>query len=54
MRARGRGGGASAGVVLGGHEIVAVVTKDAVEDLGLKPGSPAIAVIKATEVLVMT
>ncbi|MCJ7795936.1 MAG: TOBE domain-containing protein [Thermoleophilia bacterium] len=38
----------------GGNEIVAVVTKDAVEDLGLKPGSAAIAVIKATEVLIMT
>jgi molybdopterin-binding protein len=38
----------------GGNEIVAVVTKDAVEDLGLKPGSAATAVIKATEVLIMT
>lgn len=38
----------------GGKEIVAVVTKDAVEDLQLKPGSAATAIIKATEVLIMT
>lgn len=37
----------------GGKEIVAVVTKDAVDEMGLKPGDAAIAVIKATEVLIM-
>jgi molybdopterin-binding protein len=32
--------------------IVAIVTADAVEELGLKPGSPAAAVVKATSVMV--
>ena len=32
--------------------LVAVVTRDAVEDLGLKPGMPATAVVKATNVMV--
>jgi molybdopterin-binding protein len=32
--------------------IVAIVTADAVEDLGLKPGVPAAAVVKATSVMV--
>lgn len=36
----------------GGQRITASVTKDAVEDLGLAVGSPVIAVIKSTEVMV--
>ena len=36
----------------GGQKITASVTKDAVEDLGLAVGSPVIAVIKSTEVMV--
>jgi molybdopterin-binding protein len=32
--------------------VVAIVTRDAVEELGLKPGSPATAVVKATSVMV--
>jgi molybdopterin-binding protein len=32
--------------------IVAIVTADAVDDLGLKPGVPAAAVVKATSVMV--
>jgi molybdopterin-binding protein len=32
--------------------IVAIVTRDAVEELGLEPGAPATAVIKATSVMV--
>jgi molybdopterin-binding protein len=32
--------------------VVAVVTRDAVEDLGLKPGMPATAVVKSTSVMV--
>ena len=32
--------------------LVAVVTRDAVEDLGLKPGMPATAVVKSTSVMV--
>jgi molybdopterin-binding protein len=31
---------------------VAVVTRDAVEDLGLKPGMPATAIVKSTSVMV--
>jgi molybdopterin-binding protein len=32
--------------------LVAVVTRDAVEDLGLKKGSPATAVVKSTSVMI--
>jgi molybdopterin-binding protein len=32
--------------------VVAIVTRDAVEELGLKPGSPATAIVKATSVMV--
>ena|SRR5436190_19000419 len=32
--------------------VVALVTRDAVEELGLKPGMPATAVVKATSVMV--
>jgi molybdopterin-binding protein len=32
--------------------LVAIVTADAVEDLGLQPGMPAAAVVKATSVMV--
>jgi molybdopterin-binding protein len=32
--------------------LVAVVTRDAVEDLGLKPGMPATAIVKSTSVMV--
>ena len=33
--------------------LVAIVTRDAVEDLELKPGMPATAVVKATSVMVL-
>jgi molybdate transport system regulatory protein len=36
----------------GGQEIVSAVTRRSVETLGLKEGDPAVAVIKATEVLI--
>jgi molybdopterin-binding protein len=32
--------------------VVAIVTRDAVEELGLEPGSPATAIIKSTSVMV--
>lgn len=32
--------------------VVAVVTRDAVEELGLKPGDPATAIVKSTSVMV--
>jgi len=32
--------------------LVAIITRDAVEELGLKPGSPATAVVKSTSVMV--
>ena len=35
----------------GPFRVVSVVTRDAVEELGLRPGSPATAVVKATSVL---
>jgi molybdate transport system regulatory protein len=38
----------------GGQTIVAAVTRHAVEQLGLREGSPVVAVIKATEVMIGT
>jgi molybdenum-pterin binding domain len=32
--------------------VVAIVTRDAVEELGLKPGAPATAIVKSTSVMV--
>ena len=34
--------------------VVAIVTRDAVQELGLKPGAPATAVVKSTSVMVET
>jgi molybdate transport system regulatory protein len=34
-----------------GQMITAAVTREAVEELGLAPGTPVVAVIKATEVM---
>ncbi len=39
--------------VEGGHLVTAAITRDAVEELGLVPGSRAIATVKATSVMVM-
>lgn len=50
-----REGAVSALVTLitdGGERVTATVSLDAVKDLGLQPGSPATAVVKATEVLI--
>jgi molybdopterin-binding protein len=35
----------------GPFRVVSVVTRDAVEELGLKPGAPATAIVKATSVM---
>ena len=37
-----------------GTVIVASITNDAVDELGLKPGAPARAVIKASDVIIAT
>lgn len=37
---------------VGAQRITAIITADAVRELGLKPGEPAIALIKATEVMI--
>src|ERR687896_2189823 len=36
----------------GPHRVIAAVTRDAVEELGLAPGVPAVATVKATSVMV--
>src|SRR5262249_60950048 len=36
----------------GPHHIVSVITRDAVEELGLRPGVRAVATVKATSVMV--
>lgn len=49
--------GAVNGVVkldVNGQEITSVITNNAIEDLGLKAGKSAIAIIKASEVMIMT
>lgn len=38
---------------IGSHRITAVITRDALEDLGLRVGDTAIALVKATEVMVV-
>jgi molybdopterin-binding protein len=35
----------------GPYRVVSVVTREAVEELGLKPGAPATAIVKATSVM---
>ena len=48
-------GGVMAEVVIqldGGQEVVSAVTRGSVERLGLEVGTPVVAVIKATEVLI--
>jgi molybdopterin-binding protein len=37
---------------VGGHEVVAAVTRGSVERLGLKEGDQVTAIIKATEVMI--
>ena len=39
-------------VVVGGQEVVALITKSSVERLGLKPGDAVVAIIKSTEVMI--
>ena len=39
---------------IGGHEIVSLISVSSAKRLKLKKGSPAVAIIKATEVLVST
>ncbi|MFZ0392902.1 MAG: TOBE domain-containing protein, partial [Terracidiphilus sp.] len=39
-------------LAVGKQRITAVITSDAVRDLGLKPGDQALALIKATEVMI--
>jgi molybdopterin-binding protein len=36
------------------HEVIASVTKDAVEDLGIRSGSKVTVLVKATEVMLAT
>ena len=38
----------------GGHRIVSLISTSSVKRLKLKKGSPAVAVIKATEVIIST
>lgn len=37
----------------GPHRVSAVITRDAIEELGLKVGDPAVAMVKATSVMVI-
>ncbi|HET7104169.1 MAG TPA: helix-turn-helix transcriptional regulator [Terracidiphilus sp.] len=39
-------------LTVGGQRVTAIITADAVRDLALKPGEQAVALIKATEVMV--
>lgn len=39
-------------LAIGGQRVTAIITADAARELDLKPGEPAIALIKATEVMI--
>ena len=39
-------------LAIGGQRVTAIITSDAVRELGLKAGEPAVALIKATEVMI--
>jgi len=41
-------------VDVGGHEVVSVITRRSVENMGLQAGDTVTAIIKATEVLLQT
>lgn len=52
-----KGGAVMAEVVIdigGGHQIVSLISSSSAKRLKLKKGSPAVAVIKATEVIIST
>lgn len=52
-----KGGAVMSEVVIdigGGHQIVSLISASSVKRLKLKKGSPAVAVIKATEVIIST
>lgn len=52
VRVTGSGVLCEVGVRLGdGQEVTAVITRRSVEQLGLRPGQPVVAVIKSTEVM---
>ena len=38
---------------IGSHKITAVITRDALDELGLRVGNTAMALVKATEVMVI-
>ncbi len=40
-------------LAIGNQRVTAIITADAARDLALKPGDPAIALIKATEVMII-
>jgi len=40
-------------LAIGAQRVTAIITADAVRDLGLKPGDTAVALIKATEVMII-
>ena len=44
---------AQVAIDIGGQEVVAAITRDSVENLGIATGEQVTAVIKATEVMVM-
>jgi molybdopterin-binding protein len=39
-------------ILAGPHRVVALTTREAVDEMGLEPGVPAVAVVKATNVVV--
>lgn len=39
-------------LAVGNQRVTAIITADAIRDLGLKPGDEAVALIKATEVMI--
>ena len=40
-------------LLIGDQRVTAIITSDAARELGLRPGDPAVALIKATEVMII-
>ena len=45
---------ATVGMQVGDNHVVALITRESVDELGLEPGQDVIAVVKATDIAILT
>jgi len=45
---------ATVGVQVGDNHVVALITRESIDELGLEPGQEVMAVVKATDVMILT